>query len=67
MAKSKVYIGYKAYPFMQGWEVVKVFDSEEKAKTWMNIENAKVADEQEYDEYGLVDGHEFNYFEKDVE
>jgi hypothetical protein len=61
----KVYLGYKAYPFMGGWEVVKVFDSEYKAKKWMQAENAKV--HQEFDDYGLVEGEEFNYFEKVVE
>lgn len=61
----KVYIGYKAGAFMRGWQVEKVFDSEEKAKKWMQEENAKV--HQEYDSYGLVEGEEFNYFEKDLE
>ncbi len=62
---KKVYIGYKAYPFMRGWEVVKVFAHEEDARTWMQIENAKCV--QEFDDYGLTEGEEYNYFEKDVE
>ncbi len=50
---------------MRGWEVVKVFDAEDKAKKWMQEENAKV--HQEFDDYGLVEGEEYNYFEKAVE
>lgn len=61
----KVYIGYKAYPFMQGWQVVKVFDTEAKAIEWMQDQNGRVF--QEFDDYGLVAGEEYNYFEKDVE
>ena len=63
----KVYVGYKAYPMFQGWTVERVFDTEDKAKKWMNEENTKVAGGQEYDDYGLVAGEEYNYFEKDVE
>lgn len=61
----KVYVGYCAQPMFGGWKVEKVFDSEEKAKKWAADENAKIF--QEFDDYGLVEGEEFNYFEKDVE
>lgn len=60
-----VYIGYKAYPFERGWEVVKVFKDEEAAQAWMQTENARVA--QVFDSYGLIEGEEYNYFAKELE
>jgi hypothetical protein len=63
----KVYIGYMSYAMFGGWKVEKVFDSEEKAKKWMAAENAKVSTDQVYDDYGLVEGQEYNYFEMEVE
>ena len=63
----KVYLGYKAYAFGMSWQAVKAFSTEDKAKTWMAEENAKVFQDQEYDDFGLVKGEEYNYFDMELE
>jgi hypothetical protein len=61
----KIYLGYKAFPFMGGWQAVKAFKTEEQAKEWSSEENSKVF--QEFDDCGLIEGEEFNYMELELE
>jgi hypothetical protein len=61
----KIYIAYEAYPFLMGWRTVKAFKNEDDAKKWCKEENGKVF--QEFDDYGLTEGKEYNYFEMELE
>lgn len=61
----KIYLGYKAFPFAHGWQAVKAFKTEKQAKEWASEENSKCY--QEFDDYGLTDGEEYNYMELELE
>jgi len=62
-----IYLGYEAYGMGMAWRVIKAFDSKEKAEKWKIDENTKAASAQEYDEWGLVEGYEYGFFEMELE
>jgi hypothetical protein len=65
----KVYVCYVRHGLWPEAEVTKIFDSEDKAKTYCEtmLNNLLSESKPEYDDYGLESGTDYIYMEMEVE